>query len=129
MAEGIRARHSRTCRSLEANGGGRCNCDPSWEAFVYLKREDRKLRKTFPTQAAAKAWRSDALSASSRGQLRSPSTVTVRGAADELLDRDARRLDPDSLRRPVQAERDPLLRRGAAVRGSSRCSATCDSRT
>lgn len=84
MAEGIRARHSRKCRSLAANGG-RCNCGPSWEAFVYLKREDKKLRKTFPTQAAAKAWRADAASASSRGQLRSPSTVTVRGASAELL--------------------------------------------
>lgn len=85
MAEGIRARHTRKCRSLAANGGGRCNCDPGWEAWVYLKREDRKLRKTFPTQAAAKAWRADAVSASTRGQLRSPTNLTVHAAADELL--------------------------------------------
>ena len=80
--QGIRARHARACRSHD---DGRCGCRPSWEAFVYLKREDRKLRKTFPTLAAAKAWRADALSASSRGRLRAPTTLTVRQAADELL--------------------------------------------
>src|SRR5438105_4146296 len=82
MAEGIRARHSRSCRSHD---GGRCNCKPSWEASVYLKREHRKRRETFPTQAAAKNWRADALKAASRGQMRSPTSVTVRRAADELL--------------------------------------------
>lgn len=82
MAEGIRARHSRSCRTHD---GGRCNCQPSYEAFVYLKREDRKLRRTFPSQAEAKAWRADALAASSRGQLRTPTAMTVRAAAEELL--------------------------------------------
>ena len=82
MAEGIRTRHARKCRSRE---GGRCNCKPSYEAWVYLKREKRKLRKSFPTQAAAKSWRSDALAAASRGRLRSPAPVTVAQAAEELI--------------------------------------------
>jgi integrase len=81
-AQGIRTRHSRSCRS---RGGERCNCRPSYEASVYLKRENRKLRKSFPTQAAAKAWRADALAAASRGRLRAPTTTTVRRAAEELL--------------------------------------------
>lgn len=80
--EGIRVRHSRSCRSVE---GGRCSCSPSYEGWVYLKREDRKLRKSFPTLAAAKAWRADAVAAANRGKLRGPVQTTVRDAAAEFL--------------------------------------------
>jgi hypothetical protein len=80
--QGIRARHARTCRSRE---GERCSCRPSWEAFVFLKREGRKLRKTFPTLAAAKAWRADAITAANRGRLRAPTQMTVRAAAESFL--------------------------------------------
>ncbi len=48
MAAGIRTRHSRSCRSRE---GGRCNCKPSYEAWVYSKRDDKKIRKTFKSLA------------------------------------------------------------------------------
>ena len=82
QAQGIRARHSRACRSRD---GARCTCRPSWEAWVYIKREQRKLRKTFASQSAAKSWRSDALSAANRGQLRTPSAVKLGDAAAELL--------------------------------------------
>jgi hypothetical protein len=44
MATGITKRHSRTCRSRE---GGRCSCNAGWEASVYSKRENKKIRKTF----------------------------------------------------------------------------------
>ena len=81
-AQGVRKRHARACRG---NDGGRCNCRPSWEAFVYLKREGRKLRKTFATEAAAKAWRTDAVAAAGRGKLRSPTRMTVREAADAFI--------------------------------------------
>jgi hypothetical protein len=80
--QGIRARHSRSCRSRR---GGMCSCRPSYEAFVYLKREGRKVRKTFPTLAAAKAWRADATHAANRGRLRAPTALTVRQAADEFM--------------------------------------------
>ena len=40
---------------------------------------------TFPSQAAAKAWRADALAAANRGKLRAPSTITVEQAAAEWL--------------------------------------------
>ena len=85
MAEGIRPRHSRACASLPDNGGGRCNCKPSYEAHIFLKHEGRKLRKTFPTQAAARSWRVDALRDAGRGQLRTPTKLTVAAAASELL--------------------------------------------
>ena len=78
---GIRARHSRTCPAP----AGRCTCRPSWEASVFSQRDNRKIRKTFPTLAAAKAWRADALSALGRGQLRAPTHTTVAEAAEAWL--------------------------------------------
>lgn len=80
--QGVRARHGRTCRS---RNGGRCNCSPSYEAWVFSKRDGKKVRKSFPTMAAAKAWRADALSALNRGQLRAPTRTSVRELADEWL--------------------------------------------
>ena len=52
--EGITVRHSRRCNSRE---GKRCNCDPGYQAQAYSRRDRKTLRKTFPTLAAAKAWR------------------------------------------------------------------------
>jgi integrase len=52
----------------------------SYEASVYLKREERKLRRTFPTLAAAKAWRAEALTAANKGALRGPKPTTIREA-------------------------------------------------
>ncbi len=66
MATGITKRHSRTCRSRE---GGRCSCNAGWEAWVFSKRENKKIRKTFTHEAEAKSWRSDALAAANRGVL------------------------------------------------------------
>jgi len=80
---GIRARHSRTCRAHE---GVRCNCRPSYEAFVFSKRDGKKLRKTFPSLAAARGWRNDALGELDRGRLRAPTSLTVREAADRWLE-------------------------------------------
>jgi integrase len=57
VAEGIRKRHSKGCSARE---GGRCNCNAGWEASVYLAREDRRITKSFPREAEAKSWRSDA---------------------------------------------------------------------
>jgi integrase len=80
--QGIRVRHSRTCTGIS---GGRCNCRPSYEAFVYSVRDERKIRRTFPTLSAAKAWRADASSALRKGTMRAPSQTTVREAAHAWL--------------------------------------------
>ena len=77
MATGIVKRHSRRCRSRE---GGRCSCEPSFEASVYSKRDGKKIRKSFAREAEAKTWRADALSALSRGGMRAPKPTTVREA-------------------------------------------------
>lgn len=82
MAEGIRKLHSAKCAS---RGGGRCGCQGGYEASVYSSRDGRKIRKTFPTITAAKAWRVDALAGVRRGSVRAPRPATVRDAAKELL--------------------------------------------
>jgi integrase len=78
MATGVRQRHGNGC-----NGKGRCDCP--WRAEVYSKRDGCKLRETFPTQAAAKAWRADKLAAANKGKLRAPTSMTVRQAAETFM--------------------------------------------
>lgn len=82
QAQGIRTRHSRTCAS---KSGARCNCEPTYEAWVYSKRDKKKIRKAFPTQAAAKGWRTDAMKAVQDKRLRAPSSKTLRLEVDEWL--------------------------------------------
>ena len=77
MAAGIRQRHGTNCR------GGRCQC--SWEAFVYSKRDGKKIRKTFPTQAAASAWRQESTVAVRRMLMRAPTALTVAQAVETWL--------------------------------------------
>jgi integrase len=52
---------------------------------VYSKRDERKIRKTFASAAAARAWRADALVALNRGRLRAPVPMTLAEAASEFL--------------------------------------------
>jgi integrase len=83
---GITARHSRTCASR--NTGARCNCAPSYEAWVWSKRDAKKIRQTFTGEGAlakAKGWRSDATRAVRLKKMRAPTTKTVREAVDEFL--------------------------------------------
>ncbi len=79
MAAGIRQRHGRGCARQ-----GRCKCP--YEASVYSKRDEKKIRKTFPTLSAAVAWRDDARSAVRRKQLRAPMPTTVNEAAVAWLE-------------------------------------------
>ena len=79
-ATGLRHRHGNRCRAK-----GRCSCP--WEAFVYSKQDGKKLRKTFPTRAAAKSRRDDKLGAVKRGELRAPTATTVREAAEAFMAR------------------------------------------
>ncbi len=78
MATGVRQRYGREC-----NGNGRCKCP--YEAFVYSKRDRKKIRKTFPTHAAAQAWRDDAKTAVRKRTLRASTSTTVDQAAEVWL--------------------------------------------
>jgi integrase len=82
-AQGIRTRHSRTCNATE---GGRCNCTPTYEAWVYSKRDGKKIRKSFPTYAAAKTWRRDAGKLVADKKLRAPASTTLKQEAENWLE-------------------------------------------
>jgi len=74
MATGITRRHGKGC---SARSGGRCNCNAGWEAWVYSKREGRKIRKSFDREAEARTWRADAQALLDRGGLRTPPRTTL----------------------------------------------------
>jgi integrase len=87
MATGIVKRHSRRCRGSD---GGRCNCTPSYQAWISQKVGGRhkKIKKTFSGEgafSAAKAWREDAGARKRSGALRQPTKVTLRQEAEEWL--------------------------------------------
>ncbi len=112
---GIRIRHTRACGTTR---GGRCTCSPSYEASVFSVRDGKKLRKTFATLAAAKAWRADVATAVRKGTMRSPTETTLRAAAEAWLaaaeegiirSRSGERFKPSTLRIYRQALRDRAL--------------------
>jgi integrase len=76
---GIRARHSRACSSRR---GGKCSCRPRYQAVVYIAREKRRVVKTFPSLAEAKAWSQDAYGAVRRGKLTGPTRLTLKAFAE-----------------------------------------------
>lgn len=77
MAEGVRKRHSKGCAT---RNGRRCNCNAGYEAWVFSRRDEKKIRRTFPREAEAKSWRADAKRALDRGTLRAPRPTTLRQA-------------------------------------------------
>src|SRR4051812_3260342 len=84
MAEqGIEVRHEKSCRALD--GGGRCNCEPTYCASVWSSRDCKRLRRSFPTRAAARAWRQDAGRAVRRGELRATTAPCLDDAIAWLL--------------------------------------------
>jgi integrase len=122
MATGITKRHTRRCRS---GSGGRCNCEPSYEAWVYSKRDDKKISKKFSREAEAKSWRAEALTALSTGGLRAPKPTTVRQAweawdagarAGTVRNRSGDVYKPASLRSYERAMRLRLLPEFGSVR-------------
>jgi integrase len=79
---GILVRHLKACASRSE---GRCNCRPTYQASVWSAREGRRIKKSFPTLAEAKAWRAAAQTAIRRGTMRAPSQLTLREAAEAWL--------------------------------------------
>jgi integrase len=112
---GIEVRHRTTCAS---RSGGSCNCKPAYQASVWSAREQKRLRKTFPTLAAARAWRAEAQTAIRRGTMRAPVATTVREAGEELVDgmrsgrvrtRSGDRYKPSAIRGYEAALRDRIV--------------------
>jgi integrase len=74
---GIEARHAPACPAA-GDRDGRCRCTPSYRANVWSARDKRRIRKSFSTLAAAKAWRSETMVALRRGTMRAPTATTLR---------------------------------------------------
>ena len=79
---GIRVRHQAGC---PARAGGDCACLPTYEPWIWIRRDGKKVRRTFPTLSAARAWRRQALADAERGALRMPTRMTVREATERWL--------------------------------------------
>ena len=85
MPAGIDTRHARSCRS-RGGGGLRCNCSPTYQAHVYDGRTGKRIRKTFPSKAAATTWRQDTLVAVRTGKLaEAQPKTTMREACDAWI--------------------------------------------
>jgi integrase len=82
MAEGIEIRHARSC---PAHDGDKCRCEPTFRAWAYDRRTGGKVRRSFPTPAAAKQWRADAIGEVRRGKLRAARAPTLHAAAEAWL--------------------------------------------
>src|SRR4051794_34932359 len=81
--QGITVRHSRSCGSRRDQA---CTCKPSYEAWVWSPRDAKKIRRSFPTLAAARLWRSDTHVGVQRGTIKAPVPTTLREAADVWLE-------------------------------------------
>ena len=115
LPEGISLRHSRRCATQHC---GRCNCSPTYQAQAWSPHDQKRLTRTFPSLAAAKGWRYDALAALREGTLRAAGSVTLREAAEEWMsaataglvrNRSGDIYKPSALRGYDQALRDRLL--------------------
>jgi integrase len=78
MATGIRQRHRKDC-----NRRGKCDC--TWQAEVFDREAGQKIRRTFPSYAAARGWRHDALVALKQGRLTASKGATLDDVAEQLL--------------------------------------------
>jgi integrase len=86
LPTGIDERHSRRCAAF---GGGKCDCVPSYRAWVFDVRTRSKVRKTFAGKgalAAAKRWRRDAQVQIDQGRLVAPTRKALYEVSDEWLD-------------------------------------------
>ncbi|MGH7129897.1 MAG: hypothetical protein ACREIV_15105, partial [Planctomycetaceae bacterium] len=115
MPEGINIRHGRPCPGRD---GGRCRCSPTYQGQVWSARDGKRLSRSFPTLAAAKAWRADSLVALRTGTLAPPSRRTLREAAAEwvagardgkITKRNGQPYKPSVVRGYQQALRDRVL--------------------
>jgi integrase len=92
---GVEVRHSRFCPSRtggDCNAGTRDGCRPTFLPWVFgvdpRTRRKGKIRPPhgFPTLAAAKGWRIDALAKQQKGTLRPPTRDTLTVAAERWLE-------------------------------------------
>ncbi len=77
-------RHTKSCLT---HVDRQCDCAPTFQAWVFDQRVDRKVYKTHRTAGAAKTWRQDMLVAIRRGEVAAAkTTLTVEDAVNAWLD-------------------------------------------
>lgn len=79
-ATGVYKIHARGC------AGGKCRCTPNFQAAVYSSRDEKLIRKHFPSQTEADRWRAEMRGAVHSGKVRAPSKITFAQAAAALLE-------------------------------------------
>ena len=81
---GIVKVHVRTCKAPSS----RCTCGKRvrYQASTWSPRDGKRIRKHFKTEGEAKGWREDATRAVRRGELRAPTKLTIKQAADALIE-------------------------------------------
>jgi len=79
---GVQACHSRGCATAE---GRKCNCKPTYQAWVRDSRSGKRLYHRCPTRPEARAWRQDALVGLRKGTVRAPTRTTLSEAAEAWL--------------------------------------------
>src|SRR5262245_61265859 len=86
LPPGVEEWHQRHCRSRD---GGRCDCTPSYRAWIFDKRAHTKVRgPLFSGKAAlteAKRWRASATVKVADGKSVARSRITLREAAGKWL--------------------------------------------
>lgn len=127
VSTGITYRHSRNCADPDRCRRNCNSADDAYEAWVYSKRDARKIRKAFPSLAAAKGWRRDALKLVADKKLRAPTNKTLtqewdewlaRAKAGEIRKRNGERYKPAVLREYDRAMRLRVLPELGAKRAS-----------
>lgn len=83
MAEGIEARHSRSCAS---RAGKRSNCEPGYRVAAYDAISKRKVSKTLRTLADARRWRAGAQTQAAKGVRLAGTSRTLLEAAEAFVD-------------------------------------------
>ncbi len=84
-SDGIYYQHSSKCNGRKSDGS--CRCNPSYQASVWIARNNKRLKKVFPTVSQAKSWRAELTTASKQGgALPAASRLTVAQALDEYID-------------------------------------------
>ena len=75
---GITRRHAKKCGSRFAE---RCSCKPTFQAQAWSAHDNKPVRKTFKTLAAARVWRQEASVALRRREMNAPSDIVLSEAA------------------------------------------------
>src|SRR5215210_4742361 len=80
---GLQECHSRSCAIGDS---GRCNCKPSYQAWVRDPRSGQRMSHRCASKAEAKAWREDHLVGLRKGTVRAPTRTTLAEAAEGWLE-------------------------------------------